>query len=112
VFIAEILERKPTEVIERKAMKKLISIADLNQDHLRDRQKTSVNALMKTASKMLDEQDQSEPNFGSFLGMYATASADHTFNWFNKQHWHFKVYELDLSLHSIQSSTLDPIWTS
>jgi hypothetical protein len=61
---------------------------------------------------MLDEQDQSEPNFGSFLGMYATASADHTFNWFNKQHWHFKVYELDLSLHSIQSSTLDPIWTS
>jgi hypothetical protein len=54
VLIAEILERKPTEVIEREAIQpqKSILIATSNQDHLRDRQKTNVNALMKTTSKM------------------------------------------------------------
>jgi hypothetical protein len=75
VLIAKILERKPTEMIEREAIKKLISIADSNQDHLLDSRKSSVNALIKTTSNMLDEQDQSELDLGSFLRMYANASA-------------------------------------
>jgi hypothetical protein len=59
VLIAEILERKQTEVIEREAIQKVISIADSNQDHpmsLWDRQKTSVNALTQTTSRMLKEK--------------------------------------------------------
>jgi hypothetical protein len=75
VLIAEILERKPTEVIEREAIEKLISITASNQDHLPDRQKISVNALVKTTTRMLEEQDQSELNLGSFLRMYANAFA-------------------------------------
>jgi hypothetical protein len=59
LLIAEILERKQTEMIKRGAIQKVISIADSNQDHpmsLWDCQKTSVNALTQTISRMLKEQ--------------------------------------------------------
>ena len=41
MLMAEILERKPAEVIEREAIQKLISIAGSNQDHLRDQRECS-----------------------------------------------------------------------
>jgi metallophosphoesterase superfamily enzyme len=58
VLSAEILERKQAEVIEREEIQKLILIADSDQDHpgLLDLQKTSVNSLKKTTSRMLEEQ--------------------------------------------------------
>jgi hypothetical protein len=64
-------------VIEREALaiQKLILIAGSSQDHPRDRQKSSVNALIKKTTRMLEGQDKSELNLGSFLWMYANALA-------------------------------------